>query len=893
MVQRKVQNQLAKQADPNVKFEKRLVNLKPSSQFQDGKNRGGADLKIKMKKSRSTKLSDIESLRSPSSSSSLPLRKSTSQPGKPPPLNVQSIAAAAAVPLKQALTKTSDGSAPNYMKSTSCSDARKEQSQVSVRSSPVISDSKNQNRRSLSNSKLSSGSNTKSARTSSLKLVRTLIKSPSFKHARASAKKTSRVALCEDVRVQKATCSSTLKDSKFPKYLMISPGGTEAEGTSMMKVCPYTYCSLNGHHHSPVTPLKCFLSARRRSLKNQKMVKLQALSPRKAKPSNLGMKETDSKQMLYDDNEKPAQEEVGIDFFVEIFAKSKEDDAQTNFENIPEAETIDSFPEEKQKEDVADEEYQHSLDQEEPAMRSCSSESDTDGLSSVEVDYANSEATDMEWEEGQFSLAVLYDDDESGSSGGFSSIQDGDMHEEPVIKSDAIVINCNDIIHDYYEVLQELFTEKTPSFETQLKNDGSKQNFGIEESERLSYDQFSYTEDSFEEDSELSETEIEISSSSIQEPTEDLTATGEEVQEKTGMESHLGDVESHYTAACETDEASDSQPRNEFQDDGTTMSTSNRISNAAQDISTTYEAETNAEKEKSETDQNAVTSVSGNQMEEAQKVEDTESSADIQISDSAKTMVVHDEDASKVGDNADTAGDCNSGQGIADENTFVESKDNLANREYTDNAKAENNSYTEKDQSEFKKEKISSSSEGEDQSDLKLKQIGVAENSGGDIDGMEVDNNSGPDAAETFRKANSSISPGMKRKFSHQESNSEEELLNTKRKWKINCKRTIKDEEEQWKYNQRKPNYLPLVPGPEAEKVDLRHQTMDEKKNAEEWMLDFAIQQAVTKLAPARKKKVALLVEAFEKVMPVPQYEPRLKHSSAAFSHARPMQACS
>ncbi|KAM5551938.1 calmodulin binding protein PICBP [Rosa sericea] len=778
MVQRKVQNQLAKQADPNVKFEKRLVNLKPSSQFQDGKNRGGADLKIKMKKSRSTKLSDIESLRSPSSSSSssLPLRKSMSQPGKPPPLDVQSIAAAAAVPLKQALTKTSDGSAPNYMKSTSCSDARKEQSQVSVRSSPVISDSKNQNRRNLSNSKLSSSSNTKPARTSSLKLVRTLIKSPSFKPARASAKKTSRVALCEDVSVEKATCSSTLKDSKFPKYLMISPGGTEAEGTSMMKVCPYTYCSLNGHHHSPVTPLKCFLSARRRSLKNQKMVKLQALSPRKAKPSNKEMKENDFKQMLCDDNEKPAQQEVGINFFVEIFAKRKEDDAQTIFENIPEAETIDSFPEEEQKEDVADEEYQPSLDQEEPAMRSCSSESDSDGLSSVEVDFANSEATDMEWEEGQFSLAVLYDDDddESGSSGGFSSIQDGDMHEEPVIKSDAIVTNCNDIIHDYYEVLQELFTEKTPSFETQLKTDGSKQNFGIEESERLSYDQFSYTEDSFEEDSELSETEIEISSSSIQEPTEDLTATGEEVQE-----------------------------------------------------------------------------------------------------------------------NADTAEDCNSGQGIVDENTFVESKDNLANGEYTDNAKAENHSFTEKDQSEFKKEKISSSSEGEDQSDLKLKQIGVAENSGGDIDGMEVDNNSGPDAAETFRKANSSISPGMKRKFSHQESNSEEELLNTNRKWKINCKRTIKDEEEQWKYNQREPNYLPLVPGPEAEKVDLRHQTMDEKKNAEEWMLDFAIQQAVTKLAPARKKKVALLVEAFEKVMPVPQYEPRLKHSSAAFSHARPMQACS
>lgn len=828
MVQRKVQKKLGIQADPNVIFEKRLISMKPSSQFLDGKNRGGADLKKKMKKSRSTKLSDIESLRS--SSSSLPLRKSISQPGKPPTLKVQNLVAAAAVPQKQALTKITDGSAPNYMKSTSCSDARKEQSQVSVRNSL---DSKNQNRRNSSNSKLSSGSNNKPARTSSLKLGRTLVKSPSFKPARA-AKKTSRVAICEDVNVQKATCSSTLKDSKFPNYLMISPGGTEAEGTSVMKVCPYTYCSLNGHHHSPVTPLKSFLSARRRSLKTQKTVKLQVLSPRKAKPSNEGMKET-------------AKKEVGMDFFVEIYATSKEEDAQTIVKDIPE----------EQNEDVADEDYQPLLDHEEPVMRSCSSESDSDGVSSIEVDYVNFEATDMEWEEGQFSLAML-DDDEEG--------QDGDMHEEHVIKSDAIVSDCNDIIHDYYEVLQKLFEEKTPAFEFQLKNDdGMKQSFGFQESERLSYDQFSYTEDSFEEDSELSETDTEISSSSTEEPIEDLAATGEEIQ-----------------------------------DDGTTAMTSNQISNAAHDISKTYEAETDEEcngslqKENLETDQNVVTGVSGDEMEETQKVDDTKSSAEIQISDSAHTIATGDEDANKVGDNEDTAEEGNSGQDIVGESTFVETKDNLSDGEYKNNANAENHSISENEQSEIKEHKISSSTECEDQSGLKLKHIGLAENSIRDTDKMEVENFSEPDAAETFLlKANNSTSPGLKRKFSHQESNSDEEMLNNNRKWKIICKRTIKDEEEQWKYNQREPNYLPLVPGPEAEKVDLRHQMMDEKKNAEEWMLDFAIQQAVTKLAPARKKKVALLVEAFEKVMPVPKYEPRLKHSSAAFSHARPMQACS
>ncbi|KAM2263668.1 hypothetical protein ACFXTI_039928 [Malus domestica] len=101
------------------------------------------------------------------------------------------------------------------------------------------------------------------------------------------------------------------------------------------------------------------------------------------------------------------------------------------------------------------------------------------------------------------------------------------------------------------------------------------------------------------------------------------------------------------------------------------------------------------------------------------------------------------------------------------------------------------------------------------------------------------------------------------------------------------------DGEEQRKFNPREPNYLPLVPDPEPEKVDLRHQIIDNKKNTDEWMLDYALQQAVTKLAPARKKKVALLVAAFETVMPAPKVGKHHRHTSTGFSHARPMQACS
>ncbi|PQQ16528.1 hypothetical protein Pyn_35269 [Prunus yedoensis var. nudiflora] len=903
MVQRKVPSKLGIQAD-HVKFEKRLANLKTSSQFQDGKHRG-ADLKKKMKKSRSIKLSDIESLRSS------PLRKNISQPGKPPPpsLNVPNTAA---FPQKQPMNKTTYGS-PNYMKPTSCSDARKEQSQVSVQNSPTIfSDSKNEHRRNSSSSKLSSASNHKpertSTRTSSLKLVRTLIKSPSFKPARGSTKKSSRVALCADMNVQRATCSSTLKDTKFPDYLVINPGGTEAEGTSVMKVCPYTYCSLNGHHHSPVPPLKCFLSAKRRSLKTQKMMKLQALSPRGAKQSNDGVKEIDLQRILFDDNDKNADPMKHEDFFVEIYATRKEDDAEEigreagadlvgeqddsngepndasgeaaeennantlveenlsdrspQSESDSEAESFEGFAEEDQKEDI-DEYYKALLDQEETAMGSSSNESDFEELSSIEVHYDSSATTDMEWEEGRLSTGVL-DDYESGPNAGFSSIiGDADMHEEPLIKSDAISGNCNDVIEDYYEVLQGLLEEKNQSFERQLNDGGgserddTKQNFEIQESEqgydRLSYDQLSYSDDAFEEDSDLSETDCrELSSSSAEESIEQLTETGVEIQEQSGVkaEDHdinscLGDVESNCTS-LETDETSDKAETIE----GCTGS---------------------LDKENSETDQNVATSdavlsqeltamVAGNQMEETEQADDSKSSEQIQLSD---------EDAFKIEDHEN----CKKTEPF----------------QLNDSAEVGNQSG-----GKYKKPKISTSIESEDQGDLRLNnRSGPSENSTGEPHNMEVKNNSEPDATETFM-ANNSISPGLKRKFSHGESNSNQELpdiCNYRRGSKF--KRLSVDEEEQRKYNPREPNYLPVVPDPEAEKVDLRHQMMDEKKNAEEWMLDFALQQAVTKLAPARKKKVALLVEAFEAVMPVPKCETSRRHTSAAFSQARPMQACS
>ncbi|XP_033148148.1 calmodulin binding protein PICBP isoform X2 [Brassica rapa] len=137
------------------------------------------------------------------------------------------------------------GMSPNYMKGTSSSEARKENK----------SRLNQKNQTGLKHDSRHGVIKEKSIKKPSSRMVRGLTKAPSFKR-------------CS----QRATCSSTLKDSKFPDYLMLHHDGTDDEvsGTSVLKVCPYTYCSLNGHLHKQYPPLKSFISSRRRSLKSQK-----------------------------------------------------------------------------------------------------------------------------------------------------------------------------------------------------------------------------------------------------------------------------------------------------------------------------------------------------------------------------------------------------------------------------------------------------------------------------------------------------------------------------------------------------------------------------------------------------------------------------------------------
>ncbi|XP_065855222.1 calmodulin binding protein PICBP-like [Euphorbia lathyris] len=104
--------------------------------------------------------------------------------------------------------------------------------------------------------------------------------------------------------------------------------------------------------------------------------------------------------------------------------------------------------------------------------------------------------------------------------------------------------------------------------------------------------------------------------------------------------------------------------------------------------------------------------------------------------------------------------------------------------------------------------------------------------------------------------------------------------------------RFVKALDKAKKFNPRKPRFLPIPSDPEAEKIHLRHQSLEEKKKSEEWMLDYALQQVISTLAPSQKRKVALLVQAFESVGPLPNTGSSPSSNLDASSHATQDESC-
>ncbi|XP_071686528.1 uncharacterized protein [Rutidosis leptorrhynchoides] len=90
----------------------------------------------------------------------------------------------------------------------------------------------------------------------------------------------------------------------------------------------------------------------------------------------------------------------------------------------------------------------------------------------------------------------------------------------------------------------------------------------------------------------------------------------------------------------------------------------------------------------------------------------------------------------------------------------------------------------------------------------------------------------------------------------------------------------VKELEKVKSFSPKKVNHLRLSPEIEPETVSLRRQTAGDKKNSDEWMLDYALQKVVGELASTQKRKVSLLVKAFETVAPA-QDDPQESRSDA------------
>ncbi|KAJ0792607.1 putative calcium/calmodulin-dependent protein kinase [Helianthus annuus] len=758
MVQRKVANKSGIIKPHLHKLDTQLVNLKPSSLTSSStpsSSQAHDKLKKIMKKSRSTKRADESRSLAPFKTKKTP----PSTPKKQLEEHLQRI------PFQTPPNASPFKRSPNYMKSTTSFEARKEQS-PSSKTTPI---------KKVSKTNESSSSGIKGSRTSSLK-VRSLTKTSSFKPLRSSKK----VIICEDVDSQRATCSSTLKDSKFPDYLQLNDGGTELDGTSAMKVCPYTYCSLNGHHHAPVPPLKCFLSARRRALKTHKGFKLGCLSPRQNKAS---VKKSAVKEpVIVTPKEVDMEDEDSfIDIYsaqrVPLLADMKGKDASIKTKRAVKKsavrEPIIVTPEEVDMEnnDIFNDIY--SDDKEQPLVE----------MQGKEVCIRPHTCESL--------VHQVYSDDKENRGGQDSECSDIEWEEGYRSDSGTDALREKTGVEKLYNDHQELYDEESVSSGAWSEEDCDSASDGSCQHLKINQDYMNYDE------SEVSSTTSET-----------------DINDK--MDQHI-----NYQQE-QTSQESKTVP--DFAEKLSSEADTNRTTIIYNIIQFNISVFINGEKTEHSV-QVPATSVAADKME---------------------TDELMDEEASKVN------------QMAADEELPFDVQDHALDDqldviEKQDNPEQEFNEY----------EAAITSDEMMPKTDMKTDPSGKKSAS------VDVQ----PDPCVNLRDLT-----GVKKPY--------EETGDDSRG-----------------FNPRGPNFLPETPDPDAETVDLRHQTIDERKNAEEFMVDFALQQAVTTLAPARKKKVALLVEAFEKVMPdqapvrpqvhIPGYEPQNRHTSKAFTNSRPMQACS
>ncbi|KAJ8760015.1 hypothetical protein K2173_010871 [Erythroxylum novogranatense] len=600
------------------------------------------------------------------------------------------------------------------------------------------------------------------SRTSSLRPLKVLTKMGSLTNKRASVKKGSKVS---DSNIQKVTCSSALKDPKLPKCLELEAGGTESEGISVMKVCPYSYCSLHGHHHSDQPSLKRFVSMRRRLLKNQKNMKSEGSRSGRVKKGSQTrrMASWGDSEVLEAASECRVRSPNG---------KMTEPEANVNEEGIQVGNSADVA------ETIVNEASYSSL--------------------SNEISESPKAEKSIKTE---------------------TCLTSNYVTKTPILLKD-IGRYKDEEISEGGEVYQGGSTDKVPSLEIGKCVRDSKVNTLTCSAEPRAINHIIFT-------------------SSSDEPVEEQIAACEEKKEDS-----VPDCESPTAVSESEGIAYETQAQKQKHMGLWGLIYRHMVSTVAVEDKSQLQVD-QSETVKRHEDAIELPRTNGSEccsdspgIEQDMSVEDEEGSS--------PRIHIYQHDAIKL---------------------VQEAFDRILS-EIPD--QSSDNQSTKEEAVEVEDPNVSTLSESgrastlHDSEELRLKadKVGV---SGEEKEESNVQNKPSQQAPKNW---------------------------STLKKILI-FRRFVKALEQVRNFSPQKPRVLPVEPDPEAEKVQLRHQTILGRKNSEEWMLDYALQKVISTLAPAQKRKVALLVQAFETVSPLPEIHSQLQSLASESSQLTPSQTSS
>ncbi|XVE95842.1 hypothetical protein REPUB_Repub02eG0168900 [Reevesia pubescens] len=719
-------------------------------------------------------------------------------------------------------------SSPHYLKATSSSDMKKEQLQESPCHSESSFDSSDTNGK----QKLAYPGNksTRVPRTSTLGPMRILAKMTSLKSNRT--KKCSGISSISDPSIERATCSSTLKVSKPPDHVEIKPEGSGYDGTAVLNVCRYSYCSLHGHHHGNKPPLKRFVSMRRQVAKsqNQKSLKQDSQSSGKEKHSGNSKRGIKTEKRVFTGDLEVAfqQTTVGIREISSVPGKEGSDFVNLA-ENVP---CESSCPNPSQLENLHQRNNPLKAEQQIPGTFQVFKDRSVD-CSGIGTEQHKA-ISDTPQNGDHKSIHIVG----HPIGGDVSSQEFGDptQFDKVSLKPDKTMSTCNGRVPKD----EEAHRDDDEDIDSSLNLEAYKGDSGnsIINLETVS------TAGSCELPNGLS------SSAPVTGMIEKPTSSSEEKNEDSDLDHGIlqpagSMAASTANTACRTE--MENQKNFRF------------WKMIYQHMVTGLDAELETQKPLPGVN-------SEEQVENLHNAhEKNDSSQEISWTD--QTISIDDHKASNRKLEFSQSDAIKLVQQAFDK-ILSEIPDHSSDDQSIASEKTSDQDFLLKKQDEGKEVGISTSSNSVE--DRMVQDQGETQ--------LQTDNKN---ASEEVKAAQ------MERK------RSDKQMPNSWSNVKkiIILKRFVKSLEKVRNLKLRALRYLPKEKDPEAEKIQLRHKNMKGRKNAKEWMLDHALRQVISTLAPSQKRKVAMLVQAFETVIPQPENGDDMRFNAAASSPTTPVLA--